>query len=60
MALSEGFAVIAQACIRQFRLNQSLLARNKSLEALLQARVALRRLRSAMSIFKDMLADDGQ
>ena len=58
MAPSEGFAVIAQACIRQFRLNQSLLARMESPEALHQARTALRRLRSAMSIFKDMLADD--
>ena len=58
MAPSEGFAVIAQACIRQFRLNQSMLARTESPEALHQARVALRRLRSAMSIFKDMLADD--
>ena len=57
MALSEGFAVIAQACVRQFRLNQSILTRTGSPEALHQARVALRRLRSAMSIFKDMLAD---
>ena len=58
MTPSEGFAVIAQACIRQFRLNQSMLVRTESPEALHQARVALRRLRSAMSIFKDMLADD--
>ena len=58
MAPSEGFAVIAQACIRQFRINQSMLARKESPEALHQARVALRRLRSIMSIFKKMLADD--
>lgn len=58
MAPSEGFAVIAQACIHQFRINQSMLAREESPEALHQARVALRRLRSIMSIFKKMLADD--
>ena len=58
MAPSEGFAVIAQACIRQFRINHSILAREESPEALHQARVALRRLRFIISIFKKMLADD--
>ena len=40
MAPSEGFAVIAQACIRQFRINQSMLAREESPEALQQVRVS--------------------
>lgn len=59
---SEGFQAIARACIRQFRLNQSLLLHPKgeaaTAETLHQARVSLRRLRSAMSIFRRMLADD--
>jgi triphosphatase len=55
---SEGFQAIAYACLHQFRLNQSILLRAKNPEALHQARVGLRRLRSALSIFRDMLADD--
>jgi triphosphatase len=58
MASSEGFQLIARACIHQFRLNQSILGRAANPEALHQARVALRRLRSALSIFREMLADD--
>ena len=58
MVPTEGFEAIAHACIRQFRLNQSILARKESPEALHQARVALRRLRSAMSIFEEILVDD--
>lgn len=58
MTPSDGFEVIAHACIRQFRFNQSILARMDSPEALHQARVALRRLRSALSIFEEMLAGD--
>ena len=58
MTSSEGFQAIAYACLHQFRLNQSILLRAKNPEALHQARVALRRLRSALSIFRDMLADD--
>jgi triphosphatase len=55
---SKGFQAIAYACLHQFRLNQSILLRAKNPEALHQARVGLRRLRSALSIFRDMLADD--
>ena len=57
MVASEGLSEIAHACIRQFRLNQSILARTLDPDALHQARVALRRLRSAISIFRDLLAD---
>lgn len=58
MTTVEGFEAIAHACIRQFLLNQSILARMDSPEALHQARVALRRLRSAFSIFEAVVADD--
>ena len=55
---AEGFAAIASACIRHFRLNEPLLLETGSAEALHQSRVALRRLRSAFSSFKLLLARD--
>ncbi len=56
-AATAAFRRIAGACLRQFRLNEVLLDRNNA-EALHQARVALRRLRSAFTIHKSMLEDD--
>jgi len=50
------FATIAGLCLRQFRLNEDKLLDTGAPEALHQARVGLRRLRSALSIFKTMLA----
>ena len=60
MDAADGFAAIASACIRHFRLNEPLLLETGGAEALHQARVALRRLRSAFSSFKSLLADDPQ
>ncbi len=57
MTAAESFRQIAGACLRQFRLNEPLIGRSNP-EAVHQARVALRRLRSALSIFKPMLQDD--
>lgn len=54
----EAFAAIAGACLRQFRLNEDLLLRTEHPDALHQARVALRRLRSALSIFRRVVADN--
>lgn len=54
----EAFAAIAGACLRQFRLNEDLLLRTEDPDALHQARVALRRLRSALSIFRRVVADN--
>ena len=59
MTAEAAFQVIASACIRQFRLNEMLLGAAQGPEALHQARVGLRRLRSALSMFKPMLADAG-
>ncbi|PSS61495.1 inorganic triphosphatase [Ensifer sp. NM-2] len=53
-----AFQQIAQACIKQYRLNEAVLLAARDAEALHQARVSLRRLRSAFSIFKDVIADD--
>ena len=57
MTVAEAFQKIAGACIRQFRMNETAMD-NKNAEALYRARVGLRRLRSAMSIFKPILKDD--
>jgi len=56
----DAFRAIAQACIRHFRLNEALLSRSGDAEALHQTRVALRRLRSAFSIFGPLLGEDGK
>lgn len=58
LAPAEGFEIIAHACIKQFRQNQTISARSKTSEALHQTRVSLRRLRSAFFIFKSIIADD--
>lgn len=50
------FQTIAGGCIRHFRLNEDLVISAGDAEAVHQARVALRRLRTAISIFKPMLA----
>jgi len=54
----DGFAAIAAACMRHFRLNEPILLDMGTPEALHQSRVALRRLRSAFSSFAPLLAGD--
>ena len=56
--VEQAFRAIAQGCIRQFRLNEDLLLTTGAPGALHQARVGLRRLRSALSIFAPVLAGD--
>ena len=58
MDVAQGFAAIARACIRQFRLNEPLMVLRRDSAALHQARVALRRLRSAHSLFGRVIVDD--
>ena len=52
--LSEGdaFRAVARACLRHYRLNEIVLLDRRDAEALHQARIALRRLRSALSLFR--------
>ena len=57
MSVVDGFRAIAHGCIRQYRLNEAILLQRRDDEALHQARVALRRLRSAFSLFKTVVAD---
>lgn len=52
MTAAEAFRAIGLSCLRQFRLNEDLLRAGGAAEALHQARVALRRLRSAFAIFR--------
>lgn len=54
----DAFRAIARVGIRQFRRNEALLLRTGAAEPLHQARVGLRRLRSAFSLFSPLLADD--
>ncbi len=57
MTIGEAFAVIVQSCLRHFRLNEPLISSDMNAAALHQARVAMRRLRSALTLFKPVLAD---
>jgi len=53
-----AFRKIASACMKHYRLNEMLVGDGNG-EAVHQARVALRRLRSALSIFRPMLIGSG-
>ena len=52
----DGFAAIAFACIRHLRLNEPRVLDARDAAALHQTRVALRRLRSAFTIFSPIVA----
>jgi inorganic triphosphatase YgiF len=53
-AMSEGeaFRAVAYACLRHYRLNEIVLLAERDADAVHQARIALRRLRSALSLFR--------
>ncbi|REA89690.1 CHAD domain-containing protein, partial [Staphylococcus pseudintermedius] len=55
MPASEAFRQIVQACLVHFRLNEDLLFPARMPEPLHQARVALRRMRSAFTIFRPVI-----
>jgi CHAD domain-containing protein len=57
MTVAEAFAAIVQSCLRHFRLNEELISVESNSGPLHQARVALRRLRSAFSLFRPAIAD---
>lgn len=58
MDAAAAFQAIAISCVRQFRLNEEVLLAKGNPEALHEARVALRRLRSAFSLFKSAIHGD--
>lgn len=56
----DAFHLIASSCVRHFRLNEMALLETRKPEALHQARVAIRRLRSALSLFRPVIEGDEQ
>ena len=58
MSVADGFGMIVAACLRHFRRNEPLILAARDPGALHQARVAMRRLRSAFSLFGPALKDE--
>jgi inorganic triphosphatase YgiF len=58
MNTAEGFAAIVSACLKQYRWNEDLVIATQDPAALHQARVAMRRLRSAFTLFRPVIVDD--
>ena len=52
MNAGQVLALIVHECVRHFRLNEALIVADRDPQALHQARVAMRRLRSAFSLFR--------
>ena len=57
MSVAEAFEVMVHACLKHYRLNEPLVIAERRPAALHQARVAMRRLRSAFTLFKSAVAD---
>jgi inorganic triphosphatase YgiF len=57
-ATAVAFQIIANSCLRQLIENETILRVAANPEAVHQARVAIRRLRAAISIFRIVVADD--
>lgn len=60
MTAEQAFAAIVAGCIRHYRTNEDRLLASGGAEPVHQCRVALRRLRSAFSLFADCLDPDGE
>ena len=57
MSCAEAFRAIGRVCLTQLLANEALVRENRAAEAVHQTRVAIRRLRAAMSLFSNMLVD---
>jgi len=57
MSAAAAFQAVAHACLRHMRLNEDILLQGRNADALHQTRVAIRRLRSAFSLFGDLVED---
>jgi CHAD domain-containing protein len=57
-SIESAFQTIADACLRQYSINEECLRAGIEPEAIHQARVAIRRLRAAFSMFKGIVAGD--
>jgi triphosphatase len=58
MRVPEAFAIVALGCVHQLQANERGVIDSEDPEYIHQARVALRRLRSAFGIFRDALPQD--
>jgi len=56
-SVADGFAAILTACLKHFRLNEPLFISQANAEALHQLRVAIRRIRSALWLFRPAVED---
>lgn len=57
MTAADAFRAISHGCLRHMRINEEVLLYRRDVDAVHQTRVAIRRLRSAMSMFKELLED---
>ena len=57
MSAAEAFCAIAHGCLRQMMLNAPAFDTGQEVEAVHQTRVALRRLRAALALFRPLIAD---
>ncbi|HEY4070784.1 MAG TPA: CHAD domain-containing protein [Sphingomicrobium sp.] len=57
MTIAEAFEKIVHECLKHYRLNEPLVIRKAKAEALHQGRVAMRRLRSAFTLFRPAIED---
>lgn len=57
MTVAEAFEIIVHACVKHYRLNEPLVIEGRIPEALHQCRVAMRRLRSALVLFRPAVED---
>ena len=57
MSVAAAFEVMVHACLKHYRLNEPLVLGRRLPAALHQTRVAMRRLRSAFTLFKTAIAD---
>ncbi len=55
LSIADAFTTIVLSCLQHFRANEAMLVERRMPEALHQARVAMRRLRSAFQLFRPIL-----
>ncbi len=58
VSVADAFQTIVDECLKQFSLNEEILETAIDSEAVHQARVAIRRLRAAFSMFKDVVVGE--
>jgi len=57
MSAAQAFCAIAHGCLRQMMLNVPAFGNGQEIEAVHQTRVAIRRLRAALALFRPLIAD---